>query len=280
MKIIISGYGKMGRLIERHAIGKGHTVAAVIDPQADGSGGDTGVSGTSVYKSMEDFERQAGLAGLDTEAVALDFTHPSAAERNIRAFAEIGIPLVIGTTGWVDRLDGIAAFVERCGSALLWSSNFSIGVNLFYRAAAYCAALLAPYGEYDAAGYEAHHRQKADSPSGTAKRLAELVLDNMSRKTAVVWEKLDRPPAACELHFASLRVGAVPGTHALVFDSPADSIELKHTVRNRDGLVSGAVAAAEWLHAAVKAGKRGVFTMDDVLGTGNVQDAGGSRPSA
>jgi 4-hydroxy-tetrahydrodipicolinate reductase len=260
MNIIISGYGKMGRLIEQQAAEKGHKIAAVIDPVI----GKTESSlGTAVFDSIENFEKQRG--GGQENFIAIDFTRPDAAVGNIKGFAELKIPLVIGTTGWYDKLDEITALIKRAESSLLWASNFSVGVNLFYRIAAYCGALIEPYAEYDVSGFEVHHNQKADSPSGTAQIIAEQILKNMKRKETVIWDKLDRPPKPEEVHFASLRSGSVPGVHALIFDSPADSIEIKHTVRSRSGLVSGAIYAAEWLYKHTQAGKRGVFTIEDAL---------------
>jgi 4-hydroxy-tetrahydrodipicolinate reductase len=260
MKIILSGYGKMGQLIEKRASEKGHEILAVIDPAVKKTAG-----GADIFASPAAFEKQNGGKG-GAGTVAIDFTRPDAAADNIIAFAELRIPVVTGTTGWYDRLDEVGAFVESRKSALLWASNFSTGVNLFYRIAACCARLVDACCEYDAAGYEIHHNQKADSPSGTAKTLAGIALKNMKRKTEAVWDKLDRPPAPHEIHFSSLRVGSVPGVHALVFDSGADTIEIKHSVRNRDGLVSGAIGAAEWLARTVEAGRYGVFTLDDIFG--------------
>jgi 4-hydroxy-tetrahydrodipicolinate reductase len=136
-------------------------------------------------------------------------------------------------------------------------------VRLFLKIAEFAAKIAAPYDtEYDIAGYESHHNKKADSPSGTAKTLVERVLAAQTRKTRAVYDKLDRPPAGDELHFASLRTGNDPGTHTLIFDSDADTIEITHRARNRDGLAVGAVRAAEWLAAAPR---HGVFTLDDML---------------
>jgi 4-hydroxy-tetrahydrodipicolinate reductase len=262
MKIILSGYGKMGRLIERRAIERGHEVAAVLDPLVADTGKTVSDMGSGVFDTIDSLEkRNVPVDGC----IAVDFSHPDAVVQNIRAFAEKKIPAVVGTTGWYDKLDELAALFERNQGSLLWASNFSLGVNLFYRIAAYCAALVDPYSEYDACGYEIHHNQKADSPSGTAKMIASHVIKNMKRKRRAVWDKLDRPPEPDEIHFSSLRVGAETGVHGLVFDSAADSIEIRHTARNRDGLVSGALIAAEWLDRNIRAGRRGVFTMDDVL---------------
>jgi 4-hydroxy-tetrahydrodipicolinate reductase len=258
MKIILSGYGKMGRLIERRALEKGHKVMAVIDPGAEKNAGE---QGTCIFKTINDFEKEQ--TALD--CVAIDFSRPDAAEQNIRNFAERRIPVVVGTTGWYDKLGELSLLIEKNQSSMLWASNFSMGVNLFYRVAGYCAALIDPYSEYDLGGYEIHHNQKADSPSGTAKTLVDIVLKNMKRKKKAVWDKLDRPPDPGEIHFASLRVGAEPGTHGLIFDSPADSIEIKHTARNREGLVYGAIIAAEWLENNTRAGRHGIFTMDDIF---------------
>jgi 4-hydroxy-tetrahydrodipicolinate reductase len=249
----------MGQLIEKRASEKGHGIIAVIDPVKKTAGG------ADAFATPAAFEKQGGgKCGAGT--VAIDFTRPDAAADNIIAFAGMGIPVVTGTTGWYDRLDEVSKAVKSRKGALLWASNFSTGVALFYRIAAYCARLIDGYGEYDAAGYEIHHNQKADSPSGTAKTLAGIALKNMKRKKEAVWDKLDRPPAPHEIHFSSLRVGSVPGVHALVFDSGADTIEIRHSVRNRDGLASGAIGAAEWLVKATEAGRYGVFTLDDVFG--------------
>jgi 4-hydroxy-tetrahydrodipicolinate reductase len=257
----------MGQLIEKRAAERGHGIIAVIDPAVKKTAG-----GAGIFATPAAFEKQGGGKG-GAGTVAIDFTRPDAAADNIIAFAGMGIPVVTGTTGWYDRLDEVVAFVKSRKSALLWASNFSTGVALFYRIVAYCARLIDGYGEYDAAGYEVHHNQKADSPSGTAKTLAGIALKNMKRKTEAVWDKLDRQPAPHEIHFSSLRVGSVPGVHALVFDSGADTIEIRHSVRNRDGLVSGAIGAAEWLVKATESGRHGVFTLDDILGEAQANDA-------
>jgi 4-hydroxy-tetrahydrodipicolinate reductase len=254
VNIAIIGYGRMGKLIEAHILERGHRVAAIVDPLVPA--GTAGPSGAPVYRAIAEAPE---LAGADA---AIEFTRPDTAPENMLALIERRIPAVVGTTGWLDRLEEIRRAVEAAGASLLWASNFSLGVNLFYRIAAFAARLADPFPEYDVGGWEAHHNKKADSPSGTARTLVEGVLAQMNRKTVPVWETLDRPPGAGELHYPSLRVGSVPGVHTLIFDSPADTIEITHTARNREGFAAGAIRAAEWL--AGHSGS-GVFTMDDVL---------------
>jgi 4-hydroxy-tetrahydrodipicolinate reductase len=279
MNILIAGYGKMGKIIETLAIERGHRIVAAVDPFYPGA---KTASGAPVFKAIADIGKAGGTAGSAAALaidVAVEFTRPDTAAANIKALAEQRIPVVTGTTGWLDRLDTqpspkgegspldeVTQAVNAAGSSLLWASNFSLGVNLFYRIAEFAAKLADPFPEYDVGGYEVHHNKKVDSPSGTAKTLAEKVLAQMKRKKVAVYDKLDRPPAPDELHYASLRVGSVPGIHTLSFDSPADTIEITHTARGREGLASGALTAAQWL-AKGSGGKarQGVFTMDDVL---------------
>jgi 4-hydroxy-tetrahydrodipicolinate reductase len=237
-------------MIEQIAIAQGHTIAAIVDPAAK----DT-PAGIPVSKSIAE-------ANLDSVDAAIEFSIPLTACANITALAQRKIPTVVGTTGWLDKMDEVRKSVESANSALLWSSNFSIGVNLFYRIAWYAAELFNNFNEYDVGGFEAHHNKKLDSPSGTAKTLAEGVLSKIERKNKIVWETLDRKPAADELHFPSLRMGHIPGTHSLFFDSQADTIEITHTARNREGFASGAVLAAQWLIAKER---RGIFTFNDML---------------
>ncbi len=247
MKIAIIGYGKMGKMIEAVAKERGHTVTVRIDPQPE-SGADA--------RSIE--EAFSLLADSD---VAIEFSHPSAVLENLKALIERKVSVVVGTTGWYDKLEELKPLIANAGIGFLMASNFSLGVNLFYKIVKEAARLIDPFDDYDVAGWEAHHNQKADSPSGTAKTLTETILSTMKRKEKAVWETLsDRPPAPEELHFTSTRVGAVPGTHSIYFDSTVDSIELTHRARSREGFAKGAVIATEWLSL-----KKGFFTMDDVL---------------
>ena len=256
MKICLIGYGKMGKMVEAAALGRGHHITSIIDPFAPGA-----VSTAALFKAFPSTAEEAGSPDL-----FIEFTGPETAPDNIKTAAALGKPVVSGSTGWYGRLAEVSAAVEKAGTALLWSSNFSLGVNLFYRIAVYAARLADPFAEYDLGGLEIHHRKKADSPSGTAKILMEQVLAVMKRKNKVLWEDPCKPGGGISedaVHFTSLRHGSVPGTHSLFFDSPADTIEITHTARGREGFASGALTAAEWLVGAI--GRRGIFTMEDVL---------------
>jgi 4-hydroxy-tetrahydrodipicolinate reductase len=260
MKVTLVGYGKMGRLLEERLLEKGHQVPAVVDPYYAPCGSKP--SNSAVYSSLEEaLKGDAGRSLRDTE-VAIEFTQPDAAMNNLLFLIREKIPVVTGTTGWYDKLPEIEKAVKAAGSSLVWSPNFSLGVNLFIRIAAYAAKLADHFAEYDVAGFETHHNKKADSPSGTAKTLVENVLAQMTRKKKAVYGTLERKPEADELHYASLRLGSVPGTHSLFFDSQADTIEITHTARSREGFAAGAVLAAQWL---VDKKQAGLFTMDDVL---------------
>ncbi|MDR2965892.1 MAG: 4-hydroxy-tetrahydrodipicolinate reductase [Treponema sp.] len=242
MRIALIGYGKMGRMIEQVALARGHEIAAIVDPV--------------LGKTFADINP----ANIDA---AIEFSRPDAAVDNIIALAQRKIPTVVGTTAWQNRMDEVRKAVEDAGSSLLWASNFSIGVNIFYRVAWYAAEMFNKITEYDVGGFEAHHNKKLDSPSGTAKTLAEGVLSRISRKKKIVWETLaEQKPNDDELHFPSLRMGNVPGTHSLFFDSAVDTIEITHTARSREGFALGAVQAAAWLTAEKR---QGIYTIDDML---------------
>jgi 4-hydroxy-tetrahydrodipicolinate reductase len=271
VNIAIIGYGKMGRMIEAAARERGHHVSVVVDPLRVEA-----PAGARYYPSVEEAEfhgagEDAKKSGAECVDVAIEFSRPDTAPGNIIALARRGLAVVSGTTGWYDRMDGVKQAVEAAGTAFLGASNFSLGVHLFYRIAWYAAKLADGFPEYDVAACETHHNKKADSPSGTAKTLVEGVLSRMKRKKRMVCHLPDRPPAPEELHCSSLRLGSVPGIHSLIFDSAADTIEIRHSARNREGLAAGALTAAQWLvncpgpgQAAGKP-RRGIFTMDDVL---------------
>ena len=247
----------MGRLLGEKLIERGHEVLAVVDPSCKSA-----MPVAGIYASLDDaLKGEPGKSLHDTDVV-IEFTLPTIAPENLLFLAREKIPALSGTTGWHERLSEVEKAVNAAGSSLLWSSNFSLGVNLFYRIASYAAKLADPFKEYDVAGFETHHNNKADSPSGTAKTLVERVLSQMTRKKTAVYQTLERKPQTDELHYTSLRLGSVPGTHSLFFDSQADTIEITHTARNREGFAVGAVLAAQWL---ISEKRIGVFTMDDVL---------------
>ena len=236
MKAAIIGYGKMGREIEKILIERGHDVTLVIDTD-----------------NAADLNA-ANLAGVD---VALEFTMPSTAYANIRTCIENATPVVSGTTGWTDRLGELQQLCREKGGALFYASNYCLGVNLMFRLNRQLAAMIDRVGGYDAKIEEVHHTQKKDAPSGTAITLAEGIISEIGRKTGWVNEPSDD---LSQIVVTSLREGAVPGTHTVTYESDDDRIELKHTIKNRRTLALGAVVAAEFL-----CGKKGVYTMDDLL---------------
>jgi 4-hydroxy-tetrahydrodipicolinate reductase len=242
VRLAIIGYGKMGREIERAAQAKGLTVAAVFDinNNVDGAGLTPGT-----------------LKDVD---VCIDFSAPSAVMANIEAVAGCKKNIVVGTTGWYDQLDRVKALVREKKIGLLYSSNFSLGVNIFLQIVSQAAHLFDKYPDYDVALSELHHRGKADSPSGTALALGAAVTQAMKRKSEIFSETSHGPITPHHLHVTSTRVGSVTGTHRVLFDAEADAIELVHTAKNRSGFVQGAIVAAEWLK-----GKRGLYTMRDVI---------------
>ncbi|HLH40639.1 MAG TPA: dihydrodipicolinate reductase C-terminal domain-containing protein [Bryobacteraceae bacterium] len=220
MKLAIIGYGKMGRLIEQLA------------PEYD----------FSIHARIDLGQGIEHAAGAD---VAIEFTEPRAVASNVEKLAELKIPAVVGTTGWSHDFDRVRAAVEKNNSALVWSPNFSIGVNVFSRLVSEAARLLANQPQYGAWAWEIHHHTKKDAPSGT---LVKLV------------EDMKRAGYARPIDTSSNRAGAHPGTHEIGFDSAADTITLRHTARSREGFARGALQAAQWIF-----GKRGVYKFEDVL---------------
>ena len=223
MKIALIGYGKMGRVVEEIAAEKELDVAG---------------------RFTRANPLRAGEA-LPADAILIDFSIPEAVVENARAAAALSLPLVIGTTGWQDRLGEVREIVEGSGIAAVWASNFSLGVNVFYRIAEQSAKLLAAFEGYDPFIQDWHHRFKIDSPSGTALELR--------RRMAPFYGEREIP-------ITSRRAGYVPSEHAVGFDSAADTIYLEHRARNRRGLAEGALLAAQWI-----AGRRGFFEFRDVL---------------
>ena len=233
MRIALFGYGKMGQMIEQIALKRGHEIVAKIDENSENI----------------DFSK------MD---VAIDFSMPEAAFGNITKCINNNIPVISGTTGWLDKYDEAISLCKEKKGAFIYASNFSLGVNIFFELNNYLAKMMQNLPEYKVELEEIHHTQKLDAPSGTAITLAEGVIANSNYTQ---W-KLDS--AADEsLKITSKRIGKVPGTHTVAYDSVVDSIEIKHTAHNREGFALGAVTAAEWI-----IGKTGVFSMRDVLNLG------------
>jgi 4-hydroxy-tetrahydrodipicolinate reductase len=234
MRIALIGYGKMGKEIEAAAIASGDTIVQKFD-----------------------IDRPADVASLADAEVCIEFSTPDTVVGNIQLALKAQKDIVVGTTGWYDRLPELKKSVANSG--LLYSANFSVGVNLYFRMVAAAADLMRNVPDYDLYVHELHHRQKADSPSGTALRLAEILVNRVDRKKRIATHRMDGKIAPEELHVSSTRVGTFAGTHTVGFDSEADLIEITHTAKSRKGFALGALRAAHWLH-----GRKGVYTMDDV----------------
>ena len=230
MRIALFGYGKMGQMIEQVAIKRGHEIVAKIDENSEN-------------------------IDFSTMDVAIDFSMPEAAFGNITKCLHNNVPIISGTTGWLDKYDDALALCNEKKGAFIYASNFSLGVNIFFELNNYLAKMMQNLPEYNVELEEIHHTQKLDAPSGTAITLAEGVIANSNYKQ---W-KLDSASKET-LKITSKRIGTVPGTHTVAYESIVDSIEIKHTAHNREGFALGAVTAAEWI-----IGKVGVFSMRDVL---------------
>lgn len=242
MKIALLGYGKMGQEIEKLAIARGHEIT---------------------LKIFFENAHELTIDNLKQADIAIEFSTPDTASEHIKLCIDAGVPVVVGTTGWYNQLPMLQVAAEQRGGALLYSTNFSIGVNLFFHLNKKLAALMNKYPEYNVSIEEIHHTQKLDAPSGTAITTAEGVLGNLDRKKE--WKNVMEGEnaadlAAQDLVITSVRTENVPGTHTVNYSSTIDSIELKHTAFNRQGFALGAITAAEWLK-----GRKGTFTMDDVL---------------
>ena len=230
MKIALLGYGKMGQVIERIALERGHVIVLKKDEH-------------NTYE------------GLSNADVAIDFSIPSAAVSNISNCFNSNVPLISGTTGWLEHYEEMVALCNEKNGAFLSSSNFSLGVNIFFELNEYLAKMMSKLDSYSIEMEEIHHTQKLDAPSGTAISLAKGVIENSSYSNWTL-----ETPKENEIHIEAKRIGTVPGTHTVAYNSAVDSIEIKHTAHSREGFALGAVIAAEWI-----IGKQGVFTMKDVL---------------
>ena len=238
MKIALIGYGKMGKIIEKIALSRGHEIVARID-----------------VDNMEYIHSDA----FRSADAAIEFTMPKVAEENCRKALEEGVPVVCGTTGWADKMDGIKKLAEEKGKAFFWTSNFSVGVNVFFAVNKYLAKIMNGFDQYDVSMTETHHIHKLDAPSGTAVTLAEGILENLERKKS--WTLAGAAPVEADsIGIEAIREGEVPGIHTIVYDSPVDSITITHSAKSREGFALGAVMAAEFIQ-----GKKGFLSMQDML---------------
>lgn len=234
MNIALFGYGKMGQMIEKIAQNREHTIVAKIDIDT----------------------KEIDFSKMD---VAIDFSMPNAAFGNISNCLEHGVPVISGTTGWLDNYNKAVALCEAKKGGFIYASNFSLGVNVFFELNKHLAQMMRNLNKYQVSMEEIHHTQKLDAPSGTAITLAEGIIENSTYSN---W-KLDHASSETEIPITSRRIGKTPGTHVVEYSSEVDTIEIKHTAHNRQGFALGAVIAAEWI-----IGKTGVFTMKDVLNLG------------
>jgi 4-hydroxy-tetrahydrodipicolinate reductase len=240
MKIALIGYGKMGHIIERIALERGHEVVSKVD-----------------VDNQEEFESEA-FASAD---VAIEFTVPAKAVENYRKAWAAGVPVVSGTTGWNAVLPELKKEISEKGYTLFWASNFSLGVNLFFELNKRLAQMMNRYANYDVAMTEIHHTEKKDAPSGTAITLAEGILENLDRKSEWFLVESQQSTVDSRLGIEALREGKVPGTHIIKYDSEVDSITITHEAKSREGFALGAVVAAEFL-----VGKpAGFYSMIDLM---------------
>ncbi len=230
MKIALLGYGKMGQIIERIALEQNHEIVLR-------------------KKSTDTFE------GLEKADVAIDFSIPDAAVANIKKCIDLQIPIVCGTTGWLEKYGEMVSYCLQKEGAFLYGSNFSLGVNIFFELNERLAKIMRRFNEYNVSIEEIHHTQKLDAPSGTAITLAQGIISNSDYVKWTLDEALEG-----EIPIDAIRKENVPGTHSVFYDSVIDQIEIKHTAHNREGFAFGAVIAAEWI-----LNKKGVFSMKDVL---------------
>ncbi len=237
MKIALIGYGKMGKAIEGIAVSRGHEIVLKIDED-----------------NLADFNKK----NIHSADVAIEFTGPHSAYDNVRKTLEFDVPLVCGSTGWLDKLDEIRKLCSEREGSFIYASNFSVGVNIFFEINKKLAALMAYQKDYEVQVTEIHHTQKKDAPSGTAITIAEHILESLKRKKRWVNQISDNTE---ELEIISERIDPAPGIHKVKYSSAVDDIEIIHTAHGRQGFALGAVLAAEFI-----VNKKGIFSMKEVLG--------------
>ncbi len=243
MKIALLGYGKMGKAIAEIAISRGHTVSLIVDPVAE-------VKNIPVLKEFD----SGNLQNID---VCIEFSIPSVALSNFGKCFEADVPVVSGTTGWLDKFDEVKNICETKNKGFFYASNFSIGVNIFFAVNKYLSKIMNEYSDYDVALEEIHHTQKLDAPSGTAITLANDIVNNIDRKNKWI---LNDFKSTDDLQITAKRLGVVPGTHIITYESPVDRIEISHEAKGRTGFAFGAVVAAEFMK-----GRKGFYGMKDLI---------------
>lgn len=240
MQIALVGYGKMGKEVENQIKESGrHEVVSVS------------------FEKPGDVLDKAGIKKAD---VVIDFTVSDAVINTIGEVSAMGKNIVIGTTGWYDKINEAKQIVKKSNTGLIYGSNFSVGANIYFKIVAEAAKLFSKFGGYDVYGFEVHHSGKKDSPSGTALKIGKAILNNFPSKKSIQTEKVDRQIKEDELHFASVRGGRNPGYHEVVFDSSADSVTLSHQAHGRAGFAKGAILAAEFIKD-----KKGFYSFDEVF---------------
>jgi 4-hydroxy-tetrahydrodipicolinate reductase len=247
MRIAIVGYGNMGRLVRSIALSSDHEIAAVIDPNV---------------RDPEVTSNVCDPRSLSDADVAVEFSAAEGMLERLEAYAAAELPAVVATTGWYGKMEEARELVEKSGSAVIWSGNFALGVHLYTSIVRAAARMAARSGSYDPLIQEMFHAGKGDSPSGTALMLGNILLEELGNKERLETGRLDRKREETEIHVSSARGGSHPGTHTVIFDCPADTIEIIHRARNRDGFALGALQAAQW----ISDGKKGFFCLDDMLG--------------
>lgn len=244
MNIAIIGYGKMAQEVEKVAIEKNIKVTKIFTEEEN-------YNGLAITKQS--------LKNID---VCIDFTTPASVWQNIEAVINCEKNIVIGTTGWYDKLEDVKKLVNKKNVGLLYCPNFSLGVNLLYQIINTASHMFNKFDDYDVMLSEIHHKNKADSPSGTALMLGQLIIQNVKRKKELLMETAKTKIKPEQLQITSSRVGSIVGNHTVLFDSDADTIEITHTAKNRRGFALGSLLAAQWI-----IGKKGIFTMKDVMAT-------------
>lgn len=237
MSIAIVGYGRMGQEIESTANEQGVNINAIFDVK-------------NPLSNITDY----------SFSTAIEFTSPDAVIENIKLLAEHGRNIVTGTTGWYDKMDEVKKIVKHNNIGFVWGANFSVGVNLFFKMIQNTSAIFNAFEDFDVMVHEMHHKNKLDSPSGTALKIAYEIIDNLKRKENIISDKIEGKIPENALHVSSTRGGEIFGKHSVFFDSSSDEIVLSHSAKNRKGFAKGAVLASQWIY-----NRKGFYEFSDVI---------------